>query len=379
LAQFEVGFRAELEQTGYTARSACGLVRLLARLSGWLEEEGLSPDALTPQVVADLQARFSGLGPVVRFLRGIGVVPTADAIGEDTPVERVLGEFRAWLGGERGLAGESVRCYVVHARSFLVSLPGPLDAALEDLDPGAVTSFMISQCRDRNTWSAKAAVTAVRSLLRFLHVAGHVPVGLAGAVPSVAGWRLAGLPRGLGDGQVALLLDSCDVSTVVGRRDFAVLTVLARLGLRGVEVAALQLGDLDWHGGQLLVRGKGNRIERLPLLVAVGEALVAYVTGGRPRCDARAVFLTVRAPYRALSGAAVRALVARACGRAGLGRLGAHRLRHTLASDLLGAGAGLAEVGQVLRHRSQLATAIYAKVDQRALAVLARPWPGGQA
>jgi len=250
---------------------------------------------------------------------------------------------------------------------------------LGGLDAGAVTSFMIGQCRDRKSWSAKAAVTAVRSLLRFLHVAGHVPVGLAAAVPSVARWRGDSLPRGLDDGQVGRLLGSCDASTVVGRRDFAVLTVLTRLGLRGGEVAALRLGDLDWHGGEVTVRGKGNRIERLPLLVAVGEALAAYVTGGRPRTDVAAVFLTVRAPYRGLSPAAVRAIVARACGRAGLGRLGAHRLRHTLASDMLRAGAGLAEVGQVLRHRSQSATAIYAKVDQRALAVLARPWPGGGA
>jgi integrase/recombinase XerD len=316
---------------------------------------------------------------VLRFLRGIGVVPEADDIAEDTPVDRVLSEFRAWLVEQRGLAAGSVRCYVAQARPFLAHLPGPLEIALEGLDAGAVTSFMLDRCRDRNTWSAKAAVSALRSLLRFLHVAGYVPVGLAAAVPSVAGWRLTCLPRGLDAGQVGLLLDSCDVSTAVGRRDHAVVTVLARLGLRGAEVAALQLGDIDWQGGEVAVRGKGNRIERLPLLVAVGQALAAYVTGDRPSGDATAVFLTVRAPYQGLSPAAVRAIVARACQRAGLGRLGAHRLRHTLVTDMLRAGAGLAEVGQVLRHRSQLATAIYAKVDQRALAVLARPWPGGRA
>jgi integrase len=163
---------------------------------------------------------------------------------------------------------------------------------------------------------------------------------------------------------------------VVGRRDYALLTVLARLGLRGVEAAALELDDIDWRGGEVAVRGKGNRIERLPLPVPVGEALAAYVTGGRPRCDAATVLVTVRVPYRQLSPAAVRQIVARACQRAGLARLGAHRLRHTLATDMLRAGEPLAEVGQVLRHRSQLATATYAKVDQRALGVLARPWPG---
>lgn len=292
----------------------------------------------------------------------------------------MLGEFRAWLIAERGLAAESVRCYVTQARPFLAWLPEPLEAALAGLDAGQVTSFMVSHCRDRNPGSAQAAVTAIRSLLRFLHVAEYVPVPLAAAVPAVAGWRLDSLPRGLEDGQTELLLASCDLSTHVGRRDYALLTVLARLGLRGAEVAALELGDIDWRGGELTVRGKGNRVERLPLPVTVGEALAAYVTGGRPRGGAATLFLTVRAPSRQLSPTAVRAIVARACQRAGLARLGAHRLRHTLATDMLRAGAPLvAEVGQVLRHRSQLATATYAKVDQRALGVLARPWPGGGA
>ncbi|MGH8898362.1 MAG: tyrosine-type recombinase/integrase [Egibacteraceae bacterium] len=379
LAPFEVAFRAELERAGYASRSSRALVRVMARLSSWLEKTGLQPDVLTGPVVANLRVEFSGLGPVLGFLRGIGVVPAAGAIAEATPVERVLSAFGAWLAAERGLAAESIRCYVNQARPFLASLPQPLDVALESLDAGRVTSFMLSHCRRRNTWSAQAAVTAIRSLLRFLHVAGHVPVGLAAAVPSVARWRLDTLPRGLDDGQVGLLLGSCDVGSVVGRRDYAVLTVLARLGLRGGEVAALQLGDIDWRGGDLAVRGKGNRIERLPLPVVVGEALARYVTGGRPHHGTGPVFLTVRAPYRGLTCAAVRGIVARACQRAGLSRLGGHRLRHTLASDMLRAGAGLAEVGQVLRHRSQLATATYAKVDQRALAVLARPWPGGRA
>ena len=376
LASFEAGFRAELARAGYAPRSARGLARAMARLSGWLEESGLPPSALTPAVMASLRPELSGVGPVVRFLRGAGVVPGADSMADAAPVEVVLGEFGAWLIAERALAAESVRCYVTQARPVLVGLPEPLEAALAGLDAGQVTSFMLRHCRDRNPATAQAAVTAIRSLLRFLHVAGHVPVALAAAVPSVASWRLASLPRGLDDGQVQLLLDSCDLGMVVGRRDYALLTVLARLGLRGVEAAALELDDIDWRGGEVAVRGKGNRIERLPLPVPVGEALAAYVTGGRPRCDAATVLVTVRVPYRQLSPAAVRQIVARACQRAGLARLGAHRLRHTLATDMLRAGAPLAEVGQVLRHRSQLATATYAKVDQRALGVLARPWPG---
>jgi len=237
---------------------------------------------------------------------------------------------------------------------------------------------MLGYCQGRNPESAKATVTAVRALLRFLHVAGHVPVPLTAAVPAVAGWRLASLPRGLEAAVVTRLLASCDRGTMTGRRDYAILVMLARLGLRGAEVAALELGDVDWHGGEVAVRGKGNRIERLPLPAEVGEAVAGYLTAGRPRCGAVTVFCTVRAPYRQLSPAAIRGIMAQACRRAGLGRVGAHRLRHSLATEMLRAGASLPEVGQVLRHRSQLATSVYAKVDENALRVLARPWPGGQ-
>lgn len=376
LASFEVGFREELARQGYARSRVYDLVRVMAQLSDWLAESGLPLSAVTPPVVAELRSELRGLGPVVRFLRGAGVVPAADSTVDAGPAEAVLGEFRGWLVRERGLADESVRCYVTQARPFLAQLPEPLEAALARLDAGQVTAFMVAHCRDRTGGTAQAAVTAIRSLLRFVHVAGYTPAPLAAAVPAVASWRLASLPRGLEAREVRLLLDSCDGATVVGRRDYAVLVLLARLGLRGAEVAALELDDVDWRGGEIAIRGKGRRIERLPLPVAVGEALAAYLTDGGPRCGAATVFVTARAPYRPLTSMAVRQIVTRACRRAGLPRLGAHRLRHTLATDVLQAGAPLAEVGQVLRHRSHLATATYAKVDKQALRPLARPWPG---
>ena len=168
----------------------------------------------------------------------------------------------------------------------------------------------------------------------------------------------------------------CDRGTAAGLRDYAVLSLLARLGLRGVEAAGLRLDDIDWRGGQIAVTGKGSRIERLPLPIPAGEALVAWLTGGRPRCGTRAVFVTVRRPYRQLTPEAVRAVMGRACDRAGLERRGSHRFRHALATEMLRAGASLPEVGQVLRHRSMLSTSVYAKVDQDALRPLAQPWPG---
>jgi integrase/recombinase XerD len=375
LAPFEAAFRVELARAGYTRSSIRGAVAAMAALSRWLEVRSLPPSELTAAVVAGVGVRQ--IGPVLRFLREIGEVPTADSRIDAEPVEDLLAQFRAWLAGERGLSATTVHCYGKQARKLLGFLPQPLDASLRQLDAGQITSFMLEYCRDAHPTSAKATVTAVRALLRFLHVVGYVPVSLAAAVPAVAGWRLASLPRGLDAAVVQRLLDSCDRDTIVGRRDYAILIILARLGLRGAEVADLELGDVDWRGGDVAIRGKGNRIDRLPLPVDVGEALAAYLIAGRPRCSATTVFCTVRAPYQRLSAATVRAIMGNACQRAGMDRVGAHRLRHSLATEMLRAGASLPEVGQVLRHRSQLATSIYAKVDDNALRVLARPWPGG--
>jgi len=286
-------------------------------------------------------------------------------------------EFAEWLRFERGLSPESVRCYRSQAAKLLATLADPIEVAIAGLDAAAVTGFVVAQATTANSiWSAKAQVTGLRALLRFLHLRGLTATPLVGAVPAVAGWRLAGLPRGLSPEQVAALLGGPNVTTPVGLRDAAVLRLLADLGLRGAEVAALRLDDVDWRRGEVIVRGKGARVERLPLTMSVGEALAGYLTGARPRCDAETVFVTVRGLIRPLTGTSVRAIVARACARAGLPRIGPHRLRHTLATDLLHAGASLGEVGQVLRHRSELSTAIYAKVDLDALRMLARPWPG---
>jgi len=224
----------------------------------------------------------------------------------DGTVASVLADYRACLTDERGLAAESVRCYLRDARVFLAELPGPLEPSLAALSAGQVTGFFVAYCRDRNVWSAKAMVTGVRSFLRYLHVAGLVPVSLIGAVPAVASWRGATLPRGLTAEQVQAILASCDPATVVGRRDYAVLMLLARLGLRTVEVAALSLDDVDWRSARLSIRGKANRVEPLPLPVEVGAAVVAYLRTGRPRTGGRELFVRVRQPHIGLTAMAVR-------------------------------------------------------------------------
>jgi site-specific recombinase XerD len=216
----------------------------------------------------------------------------------------------------------------------------------------------------------------MRALLRYLHLTGVTATGLAGAVPSAASWPAGCLAQPIDRRQAARLLSSCDRRTAVGRRDFAVLTLLLRLGLRVGEVAALELTDVDWRHGEILVRGKAHREERLPLPADVGQAVAGWLRRGRPRCACTHVFTTLIAPRRDLSGKAVSAIVRRAGQRCGV-VVTAHRLRHCAATELLRSGASLPEVGQVLRHASMLSTAIYAKVDRAALSTVVRPWPAG--
>jgi site-specific recombinase XerD len=244
-----------------------------------------------------------------------------------------------------------------------------------ELTAGDVTRFLTAHLPSMTRKTAQMTACALRSFLRFLHAEQMVKVPLADAVPAVAHRRLSGLPRVLTPSEIEALLGACDRSSPVGRRDFAVITVLHRLGLRCGEAAGLRLEDVDWRAGTLTIHGKGNRIDQLPLPVDVGRALVNYLRGGRPETPARTVFVQARAPFTALAPSGIRCIVGRAARRAGLGTVHAHRLRHTAASRALNAGASLEEVTHLLRHASPATTTIYAKTDQGRLAALARPWP----
>jgi len=292
------------------------------------------------------------------------------------PVEELLGRFGEYLVGERGLTAGTARGYVDCVRPFVAARRHGVGLELEGITAADVTGFVLTACPGRAVGSAKLVVCGLRSLLRWLHLTGQLPTSLAAAVPSVAGWRLSNLPKGLEPDQLRRLLAAPDRRTRTGRRDYAVLLLLSRLGLRAGEVARLGLDDLDWRHGELAVRGKGDRAERLPLPADVGAAITAYLRRGRPHtAQGRSVFVRVHAPHRALTTGGVTMVVFDAARRAGLGKIHAHRLRHTAATQMLRAGTPLADVGQVLRHRSALSTAIYAKVDRQALRALARPWP----
>lgn len=273
------------------------------------------------------------------------------------------------------MAPGTVVGYAFVARLFLGARSS--DTEMAGLTAAEVTQFVLSEITDRSVGSAQSVACGLRAFLRFAYVTGRTGTQLDGAVPKIASWRLSRVPRSINPTDVAALLGSCDRRSSFGRRDYAAMVLMVRLGLRTGEVAALELSDIDWRAGEIVVRGKGNRVERLPLPVDVGEALAGWIRRGRPRCETRRVFTRVRAPHRGLSVGGVGNLVKAAALRADLDGVNAHRLRHTAATQMLSSGADLTEIGQVLRHTSVLTTAIYAKVDDQSLRPLALRWPIG--
>ncbi len=387
LAAHEDGLWSDLLRLGYTPLSARNLLRVAAHMSRWLHARHLSSsDLTTDSIDAYLRDRRAagytcwrtprGLEPILRYLRSVGAVPRPDP-PRDEPQGRLLKAFESYLLEERGITAVTTEGYLRSIRTFLTFIDFVRLPDLRALCPATIARFVLEEARSSSVGYAKLKVTALRSFLRYLHVRGHCRA-LADAVPAVAAYRDSGLPKGLAQEEVRRLLEACDRSTATGRRDLAVLLLLSRLGLRAGEVAALGLDDVRWTRGEVLVRGKGSQ-GVLPLPQDVGEALAEYVRSGRPRSLSHKLFLQSCAPHRELTSGTVGALVRNASKRAHLPSTGAHRLRHTAATQMLGNGASLAEVAHVLRHRSLLTTTIYAKVDRLALRELARPWPGGGA
>ena len=382
------GFGEELAGQGYAPKSASQVQAVMAGLSGWLAGRELGGADLTEAVVAEfLSARRAagetvhvsrrGVSPMIDYLRAVGAAP-GDVVAEVvSPVDVLIERYVGYMVTERGLARSTVVGYTRTARSFLGCCP-VMDGDGFDLGgllAGDVTGYVLARCQGGPVAYTKTMSSPLRCLLRFLFVEGLTERDLSGAVPSAPDRRLNSLPKAVDAADVARLLESCDPKTVAGRRDFAMITVLSRLGLRAGETAALLVSDIDWRRGELVVRGKANRIARLPLPVDVGEAVVAWLEHGRPRVGCRYVFTRLRAPVGPLSNAAVSMVVSRACQRAGLPVMHAHRLRHTVATETLRSGGSLLEVSQLLRHSNLGTTTIYARVDRNGLSAVVRPWP----
>jgi site-specific recombinase XerD len=312
--------------------------------------------------------------PFIIHLHRLGVLVDTEVPAQPTESERLLASFETYLARERGLVKGTVRFYVHIARLFVDRRPGGVD--LSGLSAREITAFTAAICEGRGLSSCRQAVSALRSFLRFLAVEDIVDIGLDQAVLSVAG-SSPSLPRAISAEQVSRLLASCDRRRGSGRRDYAIVLLLVRLGLRGGEVVAMELDDVDWRAGEFTVRGKGGRHDRLPLPAEVGQAIAGYLKRGRPPSESRRLFLRQFAPFVGFADTgALRSVLARACERAELPYVSPHKLRHTTATEMLRAGAPLSEIGQVLRHRSAVTTSVYAKVDHDQLRVIARPWPG---
>ena len=386
LEPYAVGFAHSLLDVGFTRLSAANQLRVFAHVSRWLARRRLgATDVTEARAHAFLASRRRagytcwrsprGLERMLAYLRALGVAPPAPRARPRGAVDRLLARYDSYLGDERGLARSTVRRLRDAARRFLVAY-GATRPALRAVTPSDVRVFLRTAAPGYAPTSLAGFGSDLRSFFRFLLTTGVVRRALAEAVPPARGWHARVIPTGLSAAEVQRLLRSCDRRTAIGRRDFALLLLLSRLGLRAGEVLALTLDDLDWRQGEIVIHGKGSKRARLPLPDDVGQALSTYVRA-RPRGSERRVFLRARAPHRPLHAAG--AIVCAASRRAGLAPVWPHRLRRTAATAMLRRGASLSDIAEVLRHTVTQTTAIYATVDRRTLRTLVQPWPGGRA
>jgi integrase/recombinase XerD len=392
LAGYIDSFAKSLSEQGYSLASIHRQVLLAACFSRWLKQKAVGVRGICsdhPALYRRYRARYlracpgdsAALRHLIEFLRREGVIPGEKrSVRRLTPVEQCVHAFEQYLLEVRALAHATIINYVPFIRSFLEERFGHGRVTLSRLCAGDVVRFVQRQAPRLHLKRAKLMTTALRAFLRYARYLGEVTLDLAAAVPIVANWSMTSIPRAISADYVHQLLASIDRRTAVGRRDYAVLLLLARLGLRSSEVAFLELDDIDWNTGRLYVRSKGAQRLELPLPTEVGKAIVAYLRHGRPLSTSRRVFLRAKAPIRGFrSACGVGSIVRHSLQRARINAptTGAHQFRHGLATEMLRQGASLGEIGELLGHRHPQTTKIYAKVDLKALRTLALPWPGG--
>lgn len=382
-------FAASLAEDSYAVSTVRSKLLWIAQLGWWLQENKLIVAQLNECIVNTFLKEMQRQGrlrrgqawTILRFaerLQSQGVIPCPEPACDTSPLAELERQYERYLRTERGLTTATVVNYQPVAHSFLVHQFGDGPLRLEELAGSDISTYVLTHAHSQSVKRAQLMVTALRSFFRFLLRDAKIQIDLTACVPTVADWRLSSIPKYLAEEEVQRLLDACDRSTSTGRRDYAVLVLLARLGLRAGEVVALTIDDIDWRAGEVMIHGKGLFHDRLPLLSETGEALATYLQMDRPRTRTRRVFVRMKAPHTGFAGpSTVSTIVRRALDRAGLHppAKGAHLLRHTLATGMLRQGASMAEIGEVLRHRSPNTTEIYAKVDLSGLRSLAQPWP----
>jgi site-specific recombinase XerD len=381
-------YAKRLREDGYATHSGFVQLRLLGCFNRWLHRKGLTSenvDAATVEryVRGRAQSRKLRRGDSAALLRLLTMLrPEGSGVTAPppTPVEAVLGHFQQYLRRERSLSEPTVINYTPVARSFLSERFPKGALHFQRITAADITAFVQRQASLVTSKRAPLVVTALRSFLRYLFVRGLVANDLATCVPTIATWSLSNVPRFLAGEQIQKILASCDKETAIGKRDYALLLLLARLGLRAGEVVALTLDDFDWEAGLVTVRGKGKWVAQMPVPSEVGTAVADYLSTGRPRCSSRRVFIRAKAPLTGFANSiAICSLVDRAMERAGVESeyRGSHVFRHSLATGMINHGASLDEIGDLLRHRRPETTRIYAKVDLASLRSIALPWPGG--
>lgn len=384
-------FTAWLQEQGYAQFTVRYFIRLVADLSRWLAHRGFGVNELQLwHIESFIQIRENSgslrpgdakiLSRLLSFLQAIGATEPSPQHQNPTAIDRICAAYAAYLREERGLSDATLQNYLPPVQLLLSQSFGDGAIDLTALDAGKISGFILRQAQRSSPNRGNLIATALRSFLRFLFISSAMATDLSHCVPSVPSWRMRGLPRALTQEEIEQVLVHCDRTTAVGKRDYAILVLLARLGLRSGEVVALRLDDLHWNIGEIVVHGKGASCDRMPLIREVGEAIADYLEHARPLCASRDLFLRSKAPLRGFaSSIAISTLVRRALERAGLNPAskGAHLFRHGLACSMLQQGATLEQIGTILRHHHPDTTTLYAKVDLPRLRRLAAPWPGG--
>ena len=382
-------FMSVVSDLGYSPSTIQTQLTLLKGLMRWVEENHVVASNIDEGITDRFLIESGRKGAVRRgdnrtlhrfldHLRIEGAIPHPKPTFNDSPLTHLKGRYEDYLLKERGLSTVTGSRYWPYIRRFILERFGNKSMRFCELCPQDIDRFLLSHARERTPKAAQLMVSAMRSFLRFLFRYGETKCDLSTAVPTVAAWRLSEVPKYIKPEEVESLLESCDRTTSVGRRNYSILLLIARLGLRAGEIVALELGDINWRASEVTIRGKGQFCDRLPLPQSVGEALAIYLKNDRPKCSTRRVFVRTRAPYRGFKDSTtVSTIVRRTVEKSGLNTpsKGAHLLRHSLATDMLRKGATMTEIGELLRHRSPNSTEIYAKVDIEGLRSIVRIWP----
>ena len=386
-------FAQSLIDQGFKTHLIGRQIRVVSYFSQWLLDKDVTAEDVNDQQVrcfiegcAQQQSirrgEHAALKRLVEYLKQMNIIAPHPIDNKPTPIQQALSAYANYLQDERELCDKTRIQYCPIIEQFLSGRFGQGALEFSALRAGDIIGFITQQAKHLSPARAKVATTALRSYLQYLRYCDQIQLDLSAAVPTVPNWSMTGIPRAIAPDHLQAIFAHCPRNTPLGRRDYAILMLLAHLGLRAGEIVSLNLDSIDWEVGSIAVTGKGNQAASLPLPTEVGEAIVEYLRHGRPRSSSRALFLRACAPIRRLGAAqTVSTIVAAAIKRAGIEtpHRGTHQFRHALATDMLRRGATLTEIGSVLRHRHTKTTSLYAKVDFAALRPLSLPWPGGAA